>query len=125
MKPPPGTVAQPKHRDYSPTLCFCRECLEIHELPTVWCSPECAASQFQRHRDTVHMPGRVKRGVVVIDRDKLEYLSVPVDRPNQRRPYRARDISAHVIMYEDAVRNWEQENHVKLQKAHRTAWAVV
>jgi len=59
------------------------------------------------------MPERKRLGLIVTDRDQLEYF--PADDNNTR--YRAKDITAHVIPYQEAAHQWEEENHVRLQTA--------
>ncbi|KAK0656506.1 hypothetical protein B0T16DRAFT_314460 [Cercophora newfieldiana] len=99
--------------DHTPTLCFCRECLSSLKITSTFCSPSCADTNFQRHREEVHMPARKQLNLIITDREQLEYF--PADDNNTR--YRAKDIAAHVIPYEEAASRWEEENHVKLQRA--------
>ncbi|KAK0633652.1 hypothetical protein B0T14DRAFT_420242 [Immersiella caudata] len=98
--------------DPIPSICFCRECLTSLKIPSAFCSPTCADTNFQRHREEVHMPTRKQLDIIVTDRDTLEYF--PTDDGSTR--YRAKDISAHVISLEEAVGQWEGENHVKMQR---------
>lgn len=67
------------------------------------------------------MPARRRLGLVVTDRDQFEYYSETGDAAGRTR-YRARDIARHVMTFEEAARRWEEETHVKLQKAERLKW---
>lgn len=125
---------------------FCTECLTTLKQPTVWCSPACAAADFQRHREEVHLPERRKRGLAEDeDEAQLEYLDRNGDAggddvngdgdggeggreddkssagersawgKRRRRRYRAKDIGALTTSVEEAVREWEGRNRVRLQ----------
>lgn len=118
---PSPSAAPSSHRDDSASLVFCRECLDSLKIASLWCSPACAAANFQRHREEVHMPARRRLGLVVTDRDQFEYYSETGDAAGRTR-YRARDIARHVMTFEEAARRWEEETHVKLQKAERLKW---
>ncbi|KAK1825770.1 hypothetical protein QBC39DRAFT_387204 [Podospora conica] len=119
IQPSPSPAAAASHRDDSASLVFCRECLDSLKVASLWCSPACAAANFQRHREDVHMPARRRLGLVVTDRDQFEYYSETTAGETR---YRARDISRHVISFEDASRRWEEETHVRLQKAEKLKW---
>lgn len=79
----------------------------------MWCSLTCADADFQRHREEVHLPERKKLGLGVDDEGQLEYD----DRPggDSERKYRAKDIHALTTTLDEAVGEWEEKNHVRLQ----------
>ena len=85
-------------------------------IPSAWCSHKCADANFQAHREQIHMPHRRKNNNIVLDREQLEYFSAPGSAATSLKTnYRAKDISAHVITYLEASKQWEEENHVKLK----------
>lgn len=111
----------------SPTssLRFCTECISSLKQPTIWCTLACAAANFQRHRQEVHLPERRKRGLSVDDEGQLEYIRMDtasigggdssVGSGGGGRRYRAKDIGALTTGFGDAVKEWEGKNRVKLQ----------
>ncbi len=70
--------------------CLCRECVDSLKLATTYCSPPCAEADFQRHRESVHMPARESRGMIVIDGDSLVYAD------DEHTKYHAKDIRDHI-----------------------------
>ncbi|KAK3363637.1 hypothetical protein B0T25DRAFT_50378 [Lasiosphaeria hispida] len=129
---PSSASPSPTHPDDSATLAFCRECLTSLRLPTLWCSPACADANFQRHREDVHMPARKRLGLVVTDRNQLDYFPMPPDGGSgggggenngaAGTRYRAKDIGAHVLLYAEAARGWEERMRVKLQRVKGMDW---
>ncbi|KAL2020235.1 hypothetical protein VTK56DRAFT_8661 [Thermocarpiscus australiensis] len=116
-KPPPGAtdgqdvIMQDETPPGSSDLRFCTECLTTLKQPAMWCSLGCADANFQRHREEVHLPERKKLGLSVDDEAQLEYDNVN----NSNRGYRARDLRALTTSLEDAAREWEGKNRVRLQ----------
>ncbi|GAB1312184.1 hypothetical protein MFIFM68171_02394 [Madurella fahalii] len=94
-------------------LVFCTECLTSLRQPTMWCSLACAGDDFQRHREEVHLPERKKLSLDVDDEGQLKYSDLPGDGSERR--YRAKDIHALTTTLDDAVGEWEERNHVRLQ----------
>ncbi|KAK3393127.1 hypothetical protein B0H63DRAFT_11044 [Podospora didyma] len=92
---------------------FCRECTSPLKIPTMWCSVRCADANFQRHRETVHMPARKRLGYVVTDRDRLDYSSS--GGPDSETRYHAKNISDHLASYSTLVGEWEETNIVRLR----------
>ncbi|KAK0729688.1 hypothetical protein B0H67DRAFT_474856 [Lasiosphaeris hirsuta] len=118
----------PAHPDDSSTLVFCRECLTSLKLPTLWCSAACAEANFQRHREDVHMPARKRLGLVVTDRDQLDYFPARAGAGAEENGgaagtrYRAKDIGVHVIPYDSAAKKWEEKMKIKLQRVEEMDW---
>lgn len=94
---------------------FCTECLTTLKQATTWCTVACAAANFQTHREEVHLPGRTRLGLANVDYDEaqLEYVRGG-DTADGNRKYRARDIGALTTSLEEAVREWEGRNRVRL-----------
>ncbi|KAK5654409.1 hypothetical protein OQA88_7319 [Cercophora sp. LCS_1] len=123
-----GNCADPKNdRQPSPNAsvspCFCRECVELLHIPTMWCSSACADENFQRHREEVHMPARKRLNLIVTDRDRLEYFPPADGNPGEKTRYRPKDISQHIIPFQEAAKRWEDQNHVKFQPVERSEWS--
>lgn len=97
----------------SSELRFCTECLASLRRPTMWCSAACADADFQRHREEVHLPERKRLGLGTDDEGQLEYSEGSGDGGERR--YRARDISTLTTSLDEAVREWEEKNRVRLQ----------
>ncbi|KAL2260732.1 hypothetical protein VTK26DRAFT_5165 [Humicola hyalothermophila] len=100
---------------------FCTECLTSLRQPTLWCSLACAESDFQRHREEEHLPERKRLGLEVNDEDQLEYFKDNTEgdgssTSSSSKRYRAKDISAHTTSLDEAAREWEERNKVKLQR---------
>ncbi|EAQ89929.1 hypothetical protein CHGG_06548 [Chaetomium globosum CBS 148.51] len=109
-------------------LRFCTECLTTLKQPTAWCSLACADANFQAHREAVHLPERARLGLGreagADDEAQLEYFTPSPsssfrgdDDEEGKRYYRARDIAALTTGLGEAVREWEERNRVKLERA--------
>jgi len=72
---------------------MCIECADTFHRLTYYCSNYCARSDFQHHRESVHLPERKKRDITIDDDDKL--------RPDLDNPsaYFPTDLSAVVRPY--------------------------
>ena len=76
--------------DRQRSLVFCRECVDLLKLPTVYCSLQCYEAHFQQHRETVHLPGRAKIHAERDDANELLFEDVAKSR------YRARNVRGGV-----------------------------
>ncbi|KAI2632972.1 hypothetical protein GGS21DRAFT_150169 [Xylaria nigripes] len=86
-----------------PTEVFCRECLEDLSRESIFCSSRCFETNFQRHRDNVHIPERTKREVQVDDEGQLQ-----LDQEDRTR-YSAKKIEEHLISLHTATNSWQQK----------------
>jgi hypothetical protein len=94
-------------------LRLCVECTSSLKQPTIWCSLACADANFEAHREEVHLPERKKLGLDhVDDEDQLEYYT---DEKDGSRRYRVKDLGVLMVPLNEAVREWEARNHVKLE----------
>ncbi|KAI1766012.1 hypothetical protein GGR53DRAFT_519233 [Hypoxylon sp. FL1150] len=84
-------------------LVFCRECVEILGVSSTFCSTRCFSSNFQHHRDNVHLPERKNTRHDIDDKNQLEFDS------GDRMRYRARKIEEHIITFEDAIKGWQRK----------------
>ncbi|KAH7037635.1 uncharacterized protein B0I36DRAFT_380798 [Microdochium trichocladiopsis] len=85
-------------------LVFCKEC--VHDIKTsasVFCSPRCYETNFQRHREQVHLPERERAMRQVNDRGMLEFES------SDERRYRALKIEEHFITLDDALAEYSSK----------------
>ncbi|KAM7205621.1 hypothetical protein V8F33_000947 [Rhypophila sp. PSN 637] len=103
----------------SSTAHFCSECLTSLKQPTLWCSAECAAHDFQQHRENVHLPERKKLKLdVAADKDQLVYDEQTGDKESSylspKKTYHAKDIKSHLISFDEALRDWEKQNGVEM-----------
>lgn len=87
---------------------LCKECIDFHWRPSIFCSPECADGNYRRHREEVHQPLRERVGIDIDDEGKLEHWG-----GDESRDYHAVDIYEDVVLLKDAVREFEEKNHVK------------
>ncbi|KAM7220079.1 hypothetical protein V8F06_004593 [Rhypophila decipiens] len=104
----------------SSTAHFCSECLTSLKQPTLWCSAECAAHDFQQHRENVHLPERKKLKLdVAADEDQLVYDEQQTgDKESSylspKKTYHAKDIKSLLISFDEALRDWEKQNGVEM-----------
>ncbi|KAH8886867.1 hypothetical protein GQ53DRAFT_727476 [Thozetella sp. PMI_491] len=90
------------------SLVFCKECVDSLKLPTVFCSINCYAANFQRHRERVHLPARERGGTTRDDENELVYDDSAKTR------YRPRDVRGGVKAWYEAVTGWEAQFHAEL-----------
>lgn len=81
---------------------FCRECIATLKLPSVFCSPRCYDTNFQRHRDEIHLPGRKRKHSEIDDEGRLEFAA------EDKTQYQARRIEEHLITLDDAMEVYQQ-----------------
>ncbi|KAI0476115.1 hypothetical protein GGR56DRAFT_641267 [Xylariaceae sp. FL0804] len=84
------------------TLVCCKECVEVLKMPSIFCSPSCFDTNFQAHRDGVHLPARRTTGREVNDEGQLEF------DPDNKDRYRARRIQDHLVTFQDAMAEWQR-----------------
>lgn len=84
-------------------LVFCRECVEILKVPSIFCSSRCFGENFRHHRESVHIPERRNIQHETNDEDQLEF------DPEDKTRYRARKIEEHFITFDDAITGWQQK----------------
>lgn len=84
---------------------MCRECTDKFKTETVFCSIRCAAHNFQRHREGVHIPERIKREMDV-ERDLDDLVFDEADKSR----YHARDINPHMAAIGELMRELKQRN---------------
>jgi len=90
--------------DIGGTDCFCRECVEATGHRARYCSERCAMADFQHHRESVHVPGRRKRGIEVDDdADQV------VPDGSEASKYTASD-ARHVRSYTEVVTAFRTEH---------------
>jgi len=80
---------------------LCRECTQSLGRESIYCSAACAAADFQRHRERVHLPAWERRGMAVDDDLLIEFL-------DDGETYRAKDIHAHLISEADEQRKLQE-----------------
>ncbi|KAI0204209.1 hypothetical protein F4808DRAFT_457310 [Astrocystis sublimbata] len=85
-----------------PMVVICRECVTNLGHASAFCSSNCYDANFQRHRDSVHIPERKKKNLDNDDKGKLEF------DPEDETRYSARKIEEHVISLRDALSDWQQ-----------------
>ncbi len=85
---------------------FCKECIDMLKRPTVYCSIQCYEGNFQKHREGVHLPGRVKAGYERDDAGQLEYEDA------QKTKYHAKDPRSSVRSWNEAASEWERRFNV-------------
>ncbi|KAI0384587.1 hypothetical protein F5Y04DRAFT_232871 [Hypomontagnella monticulosa] len=84
-------------------LVFCRECVEILRIPSIFCSSRCFDENFRHHREDVHIPGRRNTQRETNDEGQLEF-----DLEEKTR-YRARKIEEHIVTFDEAIAGWQQK----------------
>ncbi|KAH8662043.1 hypothetical protein BX600DRAFT_512919 [Xylariales sp. PMI_506] len=94
--------------DEGDAACLCRECVEELEMESVFCSPRCFDSNFQRHREDVHIPRREHAGELVDDEKDLEYS------PEDKTRYRARKIEDHFMLLHDATADLAEKMEISV-----------
>lgn len=82
---------------------FCKECIDMLKKPTVFCSIKCYEANFQKHRDGVHVPGRVKMSYNRDDTKELEYENA------DKTKYHATDPRSSVRSWYEAASEWERQ----------------
>ncbi|KAJ0123476.1 hypothetical protein J7T55_011941 [Diaporthe amygdali] len=90
-------------------LLLCRECTHLHKVESIFCSMRCADVNFRRHREEVHIPGRMRRSIQV-NRDIDDIVFDGEDRSR----YHARDIKSHVVPLDDMLEDFAQRNGVDI-----------
>ncbi|KAI1823745.1 hypothetical protein F4861DRAFT_307181 [Xylaria intraflava] len=93
-----------------PMEVFCRECIEDLGQESIFCSLRCFDSNFQLHRDDVHIPERAKRERQVDDEGQLEF------DPEDGTRYSARKIEEHIISLSDATASWQQKTGATISR---------
>lgn len=87
---------------------LCKECTSSLETPSVFCSTRCAESNFQTHRERVHVPLREKLGIVVEDSSSLVY-----DDEAQSK-YHAANITELLVPLGEALQTFEKSNGINV-----------
>ncbi|CAK7226655.1 hypothetical protein SCUCBS95973_006272, partial [Sporothrix curviconia] len=96
---PEADVARDEPRYY-----FCRECVLSFSISTVYCNDRCAARDFRRHREKVHLPNREIRAEQRDDTSDLVYSSF------NKASYRAADIAKHLLSIRDALGSCQKKH---------------
>ncbi|KAI8632671.1 hypothetical protein F5Y19DRAFT_326647 [Xylariaceae sp. FL1651] len=91
-----------------PTAVFCRECVEDLGQASIFCTSHCFDTNFQRHRDDVHLQERERTRHEISDEDQLEF------DPEDETRYRARKIEEHIISLHNAVVEWQQKTEASI-----------
>lgn len=94
----------------SKRLVLCRECTHLHQIESIFCSIRCADTNFRRHREEVHIPGRMRRSIQV-NRDIDDIVFDGEDRSR----YHVRDIKPHVVPLDDMVEEFAHKNGVDIR----------
>lgn len=102
-------------------LQFCKECMTSLKQQTTWCSRPCATSNFPQHHEQIHLPERKKLGLSGgVSDEAVEEVSPSLSSGDgeggsgRGRRYRVKDMSAAVVSYEEAAREWEGKYRVQL-----------
>ncbi|KAI7784658.1 hypothetical protein LA080_009595 [Diaporthe eres] len=93
----------------SKRLLLCRECTRLHKIESIFCSLRCADTNFRRHREEVHIPGRMRRSIQV-NRDMDDVVFDGEDRTR----YHARDMKLHVVPLDDMLEDFAQKNGIDI-----------
>ncbi|KAI0154488.1 hypothetical protein GGR52DRAFT_544297 [Hypoxylon sp. FL1284] len=84
-------------------LTYCRECVEILDTPSIFCSTRCFDENFQSHRENTHLPGRKATQHEMDETGQLEFDA------EYETKYRARKIEEHIVTFDDAMEMWQQK----------------
>ncbi|CAK7271864.1 hypothetical protein SEPCBS119000_004825 [Sporothrix epigloea] len=87
-----------------PRYYFCRECVLSFSIGTVYCNERCAARDFRRHREKVHLPNREIRAEQRDDADDLVYSATT------KTSYKAADISRHLLSIREAMGSCQKKH---------------
>ncbi len=90
---------------------FCKECVDLLRLPTVFCNIRCYERHFQKHREAVHLPRRLKKGLVRDDTNELVFKDAAKTR------YAPKDLRGGVKTWYEAVHWWENHFHIEFGPA--------
>lgn len=86
-------------------IVMCAECVRRLRTPAMFCSRDCLAKNFQRHREDIHVPARARLGLDVKDANELEYEN------SAKTKYHAKNIDDWLVTIDSAVKEWEMNHH--------------
>lgn len=83
---------------------LCKICTSSLKVESLFCSAKCAGANFQRHRESIHIPKTEDKGDDIADMDQLEFYD------EEKTKYHARDLQEHILPLSTATEEFKQRN---------------